>query len=232
MSTLAAELKVTIEAWADELRQNPVRALAAQGRVTPRALAVYLESLRYLFGHSERNLREAAERARMLGLLDLEEYFASKSREENGHAGWASSDLTRLPAGATDDVQPTMAVLELVSLQRRLIGAHPFCFLGYSLLAEYLTALLGDEWMDALGGSGYERSQLSAVAQHLEADRAHATHAFAEADVLWRPGYPDLQVVLSGMSEAKDLFGAFCDEIYREAKRDGIALAELGVERH
>jgi len=42
-----------IECSANELRETSALAmLVRQGKITPRAIALYLESLRYLFSHS------------------------------------------------------------------------------------------------------------------------------------------------------------------------------------
>jgi len=57
MTTLATQLKTQIEHWADDLRQNTqLGSLARQGKLPPRALALYLESLRYLLHNSQLNL--------------------------------------------------------------------------------------------------------------------------------------------------------------------------------
>ena len=219
MSSLASMFDQAIAGWADEFRRSPINELAVSGRITPRALALYLESLRILFDSSEGNLRAAAAKSRELGLHDLAEYFAHKAREENGHAAWAKHDLNALPQGVASGISSANAVLKLVELQSRAIVEHPYHYVGYSLLAESLTAQLGDEWLCALSVCGYQPAQLSAIAKHLEADREHTKQGLSEADALWRAGYPEADSVLRVMGEAKDLFMEFCDEICSEACR-------------
>jgi hypothetical protein len=211
MTSLAILLRISIEHWAAELRQSPLQKLAKRGELTPRALALYLESLRYLLHHSERNVMVAAARSQELGLGAVVEYFERKASEEQGHDSWASDDLALLPKGLVKEVQPAPSAIALTNLQR------PLCFVAYILWAEYFTVLLGDEWLAALATCGYERSQVSAVAKHVEADREHAARGFDELDGLWK-GQPASSVVLGVVEEAKRLFEAFCDEICSEAR--------------
>lgn len=219
MTNLASLLKHTIEHWSENLRDHsPLRALVLERRLTPRALGLYLESLRYLFHHSPRNLIPAAERAIALGEPALAEYFERKAGEEKGHDAWASQDLARLPRSEVGDLEPAPAVIELVELQRRLIAIHPLCFAAYVQWAEYFTVLLGDQWLDALSELGYDRSQLTAVAKHVEADRDHAAHGFAEFNRLWT-GTPDPAILLDAIRDAGRLFERFCVQICEEADR-------------
>jgi hypothetical protein len=212
-------LRETIERSAEELRQTSALAtLVKQGKITPRAIALYLESLRYLFGHSLNLLGSAAQRSDELGRTALGDYFRRKVGEEQGHENWASADLARLPAAASADIRPAQSVMDIVALQRTLIARDPICYAAYALWAEYLTTLLGDEWLAALAASGYSREQLSAVAKHLDADREHARRAFDELDALWQ-AQPASAVVLEGVDQAAGMFRSFCDEICAEAQR-------------
>jgi hypothetical protein len=92
------------------------------------------------------------------------------------------------------------------------------CYAAYILWAEYLTALLGAEWLAALAASGYSRDQLSSVSKHLDADREHAPRGFEEIDALWQ-AEPSGAVVFEAVDDAARLFRAFCDEICAEAQR-------------
>jgi hypothetical protein len=151
-------LRETIERSAEDLRQTSALAmLVKQGRITPRAIALYLESLRYLFGNSLGLLRTAAQRSDELGRTALGDYFRRKVDEEQGHENWASADLARLPQAASAGVRPAQAVIDIVVLQHTLIARDPICYAAYALWAEYLTTLLGDEWLAALAASGYSR---------------------------------------------------------------------------
>jgi len=78
--------------------------------------------------------------------------------------------------------------------------------------------LLGDEWLDALATYGYDRSKLSAVAKHLDADREHVAVGFVEVDRLWH-GDPELGTLTESVAQAFAIFEEFCDEICAEARR-------------
>jgi len=211
-------LREMIERSANDLRQTSALALLVkQGKITPRAIALYLESLRYLFAHSPELLRTAALRSDQLGRTGLGNYFRGKVHEEQGHDNWASSDLARLPAAVSAGVRPAQAVVELVALQRVLIARDPICYAAYILWAEYLTTLLGAEWLAALAASGYSREQLSSVAKHLDADREHAPRGFGEIEALWK-AEPSAAAVFEGVEEAAQLFRLFCDQVCAEAQ--------------
>jgi hypothetical protein len=219
MTTLATQLQTSIEAWADDLRQrSQISSFAKSGRLTPRAVALYLESLRYLLRNSQLNLLLAADTSKQLGCMELSAYFDRKASEERGHEHWAIDDLKRLPDAATVGVRPSPAIVSLVELQRKLIAEHPVCFVAYALWAEYFTVLLGDEWLEALASCGFERTQITAITKHLEADREHAAHGFGEIDRLW-DGQPDRTVIVAAVERAGRIFEEFCDEICVEAAR-------------
>lgn len=226
---LARELQSSIDTWADQLwRESKLAQLTRRGALSERALALYLESLRYLFQNSQRNLAEASTRARALGHEQLAEIFAAKASEEVGHDQWASRDLSGLSLGAVKGVEPAAASRQLVELQRELIMEHhPLCFFAYSLWAEYLTVRLGDAWLNALANNGYSRTSVTAVANHVDADREHAAQCFLVLDQLW-DGQPDRALILRSVERAQALFEAFCDEIYRAAFR----VEQRGVSAH
>ncbi|HKU38601.1 MAG TPA: hypothetical protein VJR89_10655, partial [Polyangiales bacterium] len=146
------------------------------------------------------------------------DYFRGKAVEEKGHDSWASADLARLPAASSAGIEPAHAVRELVALQKSLIAQHPMCYAAYVLWAEYLTTLLGDEWLAALEAAGYAREQLSAAAKHLDADREHVLRGFLDIEALWQ-GEPEPAFVLGAVERAAQVFRAFCDEICSEAQR-------------
>jgi hypothetical protein len=219
MTTLATQLRTAIDRWAENLRRNAqLLSLARQGKLPARAVALYLESLRYLLQNSQQNLVLASTASKAMGDSPLAEYFARKAGEETGHDRWAIDDLARLPEALVTDLRPASAILTLIELQRCLIAEHPVSFVAYALWAEYFTVLLGDDWLDGLAASGFERDQVSAIAKHLDADREHAAHGFDEIDRLWH-GQPDSSVVLQVVARAGRIFERFCDEICVEAAR-------------
>ena len=211
--SLSRLVKSSIDSWAARLRaESPLMAAAESGELSPRALALYLESLRYVFIHSQANIRAAARRAEALQLTELADYFRAKSSEEQGHEQWAENDLQQLPSDAVRGIEPASACLALVALQEVLIDQHPLCFLAYTVWAEYLTASLGAEWLNLLANCGYDRGAVSAIAKHLEADVEHAFEGFDALDRLWQ-GAPGAADILAAVEHAELGFEAFCTEI-------------------
>lgn len=206
-------LKEQTETWsADVLQNSRLTTLARTGRLSSRAMAVYLESMRYLLSSSERNLARAARRAHDLGQVELERYFQAKVGEEQGHDAWVADDLEQLPEAARARISPTRSIVALSALQGHLIDRDPICFVAYVAWAEYTTALAGDGFLDALAGSGYERTQVSSMAKHVDLDRDHAPAGLFELDRLWR-GTPDAHTILSGIAQARQFFEGFFDEV-------------------
>jgi hypothetical protein len=212
MSSLSTALRSRIEPWAEARLHSPLALLARSGRLPPRALALYLVSLRYLFESSQLTLRLAGERSRQLGDDKLTEFFRRKAGEEVGHDDWATEDLTHLPETVTGRLEPADNVRALVELQKALIREHPLCFVAYILWAEYFSVLVGDSWLDALEASGYPRTQVTAIAKHLELDREHAERVLHEIDEL-DDATLEPSVVLTAVARACRLFEGFCNEI-------------------
>jgi len=226
--SLSRLVKSSIDNWAVRLRaESPLTAAAESGQLSPRALALYLESLRYVFIHSQANIRAAAQRAEALQLSELAAYFRAKACEEQGHEQWAENDLQQLPTDAVRGIEPAQACLALVALQEVLIEQHPLCFLAYTVWAEYLTASLGAEWLSLLANCGYDRGAVSAVAKHLDADVEHAFEGFDALDRLWQ-GVPTADQILAAVEHAERGFEAFCTEI-SELDRPAAGDVRLGL---
>jgi hypothetical protein len=217
---LAQTLRSSIDAWTDRLwQESRLAQLARQGALPEHALALYLESLRFLFRHSHLNLIAAEQHARALGETELADVFGRKAAEERGHDQWASRDLSGLSTSAVSDVVPAAASRRLVELQRELtVQHHPLCFFAYSLWAEYMTVRLGDAWLNALANNGYARTSVTCVANHVEADREHAAAGFDVLDALWH-GQPERALILTAVDRAQQLFESFCNEIAAAAQR-------------
>ena len=212
---LSRIVRTSIDAWTERLwQQSNLARVTRQGALSQRALALYLESLRFLFHHSHLHLIAAQQRAETLGDAALATVFRDKAAEERGHDQWAMRDLSGLSEQSVRGVEPAVSSRRLVEFQRELITQrHPLCFFSYALWAEYLTVRLGDVWLGALACNGYARSAVSAVANHVEADREHAAAAFGMLDELWR-GQPEKSLILRTVEEAQQHFEAFCEEIY------------------
>jgi hypothetical protein len=217
--SIGREVQETVERLTAELRErSAMLSIASSGRFSPRALGLYLESLRYLFQQSQRNLQLASELTKLQGDPRLAEHFAHKAVEERGHDAWAVTDLSQLPAAATQGLYPLPSVVRLVELQRTLLSRHPLLFLVYALWAEYFTVLVGDEWVGALRHSGYAPGQLSAINNHITADREHAREGFDMLNALWR-GEPSRDELCAAIRDASETFERFCDEVCAEALR-------------
>jgi hypothetical protein len=139
-------------------------------------------------------------------------FFQRKTREEDGHERWPAEDLTHLSSTATHRLEPAHSVKGLVELQRASITQHPICFVAYTLWAEYFSILVGDSWLDALEASGYARTQVTAIAKHMDLDRDHAARVLHEIDEL-DTGALDSKEVIATVERACALFEAFCEEI-------------------
>lgn len=216
MTSLASTLKAAIDAWGETQTNNLLMRLARAGSLTPRAVALYLTSLQALFVQSQLNLRLAHERTAAEGQVRFARYFQGKVREERGHEQWAADDLQKLPTHVAQGLAPAPAIAHLAQLQRELLDQHPMCFIVYIVWAEYLTVLLGDAWLDALALCGHERGALTAVAKHIDADRAHAAHGLETLDELWG-GEPGVEQLLACLTRAEQAFAAFCQQICEEA---------------
>ena len=216
MTSLARTLKDAIDAWGQTQRESPLMCMAREGSLTSRAVALYLTSLKELFVQSQISLRLAHERAAAQGQERFASYFLRKVREEHGHEQWAADDLQQLPAAVAQGMLPARTIQRFARLQRELLSGHPMCLIVYVVWAEYLTVLLGDEWLDALAVCGHQRAALSAVAKHIDADRAHAAHGFEVLDALW-DGQPALDALLACLTRAEQTFAEFCQEICQEA---------------
>ncbi|HKP60752.1 MAG TPA: hypothetical protein VJV78_28685 [Polyangiales bacterium] len=217
--SLAQRMKQAIELYAAELgTKTQLAEIARRGELTPRAMALYLESLRYLLQNTQLHLGIAAVRCEQLGHRRLAKYFRRKAGEEQGHDRWAIADLARLPSRAVAGIRPAPAVRALVDLQARFIQEEPLCFVAYLQWAEYFSVHVGDAWLDALAKSGYERSQVSAIDNHLETDRHHAAAGFSEIDELVEAG-ADPALMLGAIDQAGEVFACLCNEICAEARR-------------
>ena len=217
--SLAEQLKQTIEHYADDLvNRSPIAEILLRGQLTPRAMALYLESLRYLFACSERNLRIAAERCETLDRREIAAYLRRKASEENGHDRWAIDDLAQLPAAATAGIRPARAIVSLVELQAEFIQAEPLYFVAYLQWTEYFSVYVGDVWLDALAMSGYQRTQVSAIHNHLDTDREHAAVGFREIDALAR-NFPHPERLIEAVEKAGRVFESLLEEISIEARR-------------
>jgi hypothetical protein len=75
---------------------------------------------------------------------------------------------------------------------------------------------VGDHWLDALEQSGFGRSQVTAIDNHLETDRDHSAAGFREIDDLVGDLVP-ASMLVDAVEQAGRVFEQLCSEICAEA---------------
>jgi hypothetical protein len=203
--------------------------LAEQGAVTPSAAASYLYNLYYVIRHTEPHLALAAAGALARGDRALAAFFEHKAREESGHEAWAASDLARLVTlfGLTPPAAPKPSMEALVRRLERAIHQDPTSYVGYVIFVEYFTVVAGPAWLRLLT----ERcrlplSVLSVVDHHVELDREHAAHGFAELERLVAlEAMPSvLDMARSAMSAVEAFYEELADEVRGASPGDDRAI--------
>src|SRR4029078_4112899 len=111
-------------------------------------------------------------------------HFESRRHEEQGHDTWAEQDLEKVaPKAPPAGVLPSMVAL--VGWNARQIDADPTVYLAYILLAEYLTVIIGPQWLRVLADHcRIQPEATSVVANHVERDRGPVESALEEPDDL------------------------------------------------
>lgn len=163
---------------------------ARSGRVNAAMVLLYLSGLRYLVEQTSRLFVLAAERADEKNDLALSEHYRSKAQEERGHHLWAESDMAGISKAfeGLGSPEPSRALAELVAFLKLDIDASPVRYLGYALLAEYVTVAVGPDWLRALEQNcGISVEHLTVVANHVELDGEHVSEGLAEIDALTPP---------------------------------------------
>jgi pyrroloquinoline quinone (PQQ) biosynthesis protein C len=221
---IANALRLDIERYAVEVRtRNPLFTRAAAGTLTPAHVAAYLENVRYLITHTPRHLAIARDRARERGEDNLAAHYERRLREEDGHDAWAEDDLHMLqpvlvvpPSGRILD-----SMVELVRYVGRRADEQPLLHLAYMLLAEYLTVIIGPDWLRVLEERcGVERRAMTVVSKHVDLDRGHVEHALEEIDdLVTDPAM--LAPMRETLRESIARFEAFCREVAFDDARGG-----------
>jgi hypothetical protein len=206
METIGNLLKHEIEHDIQaRVRSNKLFLAAEQGALTPLQIRTYVSGILFQIRATMGVLRRAEERALAVGDKALAAHYHGKFAEENGHDQWAEKDLESLPGSSGYGTDPsTMAVGRLVSYLREIVDRDPALFLSYILLAEYLTVLVGPDWLRALESKcGVAPSQISVVANHVELDRDHVAEGVRTIDMLVTSpdkGQPMLDVIRQSVS--------------------------------
>src|SRR5262245_36420092 len=214
--TLSDTLKGDIEEYVARFRSsNELLMRARRGDLKPDAVAKYIDGLRYLLRQTDMNMNLARRRSEELGQPRLAHYFEHKAKEEFGHDLWADKDMAALTAhfGVKSPGTPARAIAELVEYLRSMIAEEPAQYVAYILFVEYVTVLLGPEWLQALEERcGIPLSALTVVDKHVELDRHHAAEGLREIDFLVddHDGIDRLRVALR---KSMEYFDGFCSEI-------------------
>jgi len=183
---IADILRRDIDTYADDLRKRPLLIAARNRAVTAEMVGSYLASVQVLLAHTPVHLRYARDRAEGLGLSRLVAFFNEKMQEEQGHDQWAAGDRERLAAsfGNIARQEPLPAIRRVIESTERAIERSPYEYLAYILFAEYLTVILGPEWVQSLVTCGVPREALTAITNHAELDQDHVVEDCRVIDAL------------------------------------------------
>jgi hypothetical protein len=212
-------LRARVDQYVTELRSSTILQQANAGALRPSAIASYIEGLRYLTKETVRLLRLAAEQAGQTGDAELGAHYQKKVREEVGHDRWAENDLRKLAStfSLREAPRSSRALSELTSRLQTLIEERPVTYLGYLLLVERMTVLLGPEWLTSLDQAcGVPSDHLTVVRNHVELDQEHVDDGLEEIDRLAKDG--DLESMLATIEESTQLLSAFLDEVLELAR--------------
>jgi hypothetical protein len=215
---ISAALKVEIEKFAAGLHEsNRLLAQARQGEVTPRAVGAYLSNMEFLICEALKVLGRAQERANDMGHHELAAYYGRKIKEEKGHDGWARNDMANLNQlfGTEPREELSPSIRGMLSYLREATDKDPVQYLSYLLFTEYLTVLIGPEWVRLLEERcGVPQSTMTVVSNHVELDKDHVEECLREIDELVTDErfHGGLKRTLG---ESMRFFDEFCGEISR-----------------
>ncbi|MEW6055687.1 MAG: hypothetical protein AB1540_03660 [Bdellovibrionota bacterium] len=230
LSQNSIHLKRQIEQWAEYwYTTGPMFIKARQGALTVEELGRYLKGLEYLFSRAVSHMNSASESAKKSGNPELASFFKEKLKEELGHDLWATGDLARLEKEANQKIAPQVcsSIYVLDRFIENSIHSDPIFYLGYSLLAEYITVLLAPRWIrDLEEKCQISRACLTAVSNHEEADRDHVEDNLNQFDRL-AATQKDLnfESMLSALGRIVQLYVEFSREVVsevRDARESGI----------
>jgi hypothetical protein len=187
MLTIGETLKREIEDYARHLvASSPPFVAARTGILTAHHVKKYVRGILFLIRGTMGVLRRAEQGASAIGDEKLAEHYREKLREERGHDRWAEHDLASLPGPRVDGAHRDSPALQaLVAYLNAVVDDEPCLFLSYTLLAEYLTVLVGPTWLQAIEAAcDIPQTHISVVANHVELDREHTAEGVHEIDAL------------------------------------------------
>lgn len=181
---ISQTIKETIERKAPEIFNNNLFFQKAQrGEFNKEHLAIYLYNLMHVFKKTTDNLSLAAEVSKQKGLNELADFMSNKITEERGHDQWAVQDL-RKHFGERYDVELdrlklTDETVDVLMFTEEMIKTDPRFYLSYMTFVEYFTILVAPALFKALEEKcNITKAQLTAIANHEEADQHHAAEDF------------------------------------------------------
>src|SRR5262249_23738884 len=154
-------------------------------------------------------------RAEELGRTELAQYFEQKRQEEVGHDRWADNDIVMLRGmfGVGPTVTPATSITELLGYLRDLITDEPANYLAYILFVEYLTVLVGPEWLKLVEERcGIPMSAMTVVGNHIDLDKTHVVDGLREMDQL--VGHASsVEPLRDALHASMKYFDGFCSEM-------------------
>jgi hypothetical protein len=215
MPTIGLALKEAIDRYAGNVPRDNVLFVAARcGDLRPRHVRAYASGILFLIRGTMDVLRRAERRARAIGDDALASYYGQKVREEQGHDRWAERDLSNLDASDAERGPQASArgLARLVAYLDEVVEREPALFLAYIFLAEYLTVLVGDEWLRLVEQScAIPQTSLTVVANHVELDREHTAVGLREIDTL--VGAEKLDGMLAVLRESITCYEEFWSDV-------------------
>lgn len=210
---LSQRLKSEVEKYYYRVKDtNPLFANASNGTLSEREIAEYLYNIQYLITFTPVYLGLATRRCEELGLTHLAGFYRSKKGEEVDHDRWAEDDLSRLKAKFQYEPTKRIAhpIKQLVTYLEKMITENPKLYLGYILLAEYFTVLLGPQWLSDLEANcNIPASMMTVIGNHASLDKEHVLDDIHQLDT-FLANETNADPFVAVVKTAADLHEQFC----------------------
>ena len=115
--------------------------------------------------------------------------------------------------GVSSPIEPARSIVDLLDYLRAMIAEEPTQYLTYILFVEYVTVLMGPDWLRLLDERcGIPISAMTVVGKHVELDKDHTAEALEEIDRLVEdPG--NIERLRRALRTSMEYFDGFCFEI-------------------
>jgi pyrroloquinoline quinone (PQQ) biosynthesis protein C len=190
MSTIGNLIKNEIEHYAStRVRTHELFRATERGSLSEQQVKAYVSGILFQIRGNMAVLRRAEQRALAAEDYELAAHYRHKLGEERGHDRWAERDLQSLPgsvaAYGSGDSTNALALQGLVTYLRTIVDQDACLFLSYIILAEYMTVLVGPDWLRALESKcGISPAKLTVLTNHIELDREHVVEGVRVIDAL------------------------------------------------